>query len=67
MTEEITLTSQDPTIFVMCEKCCTTRTSDGSFGNYYGSSFTKQEWKKAPRCPNCNGELTILRKIKVNR
>lgn len=65
-TEEITLTSQDPTIFVKCDKCCST-IINGAYGNYYGASFTKQQWRQGQTCPNCKGELTIIRKIKVGR
>lgn len=66
MTEEITLTSQDPTIFVMCDKCNRLK-ADGTYGDYYGASFTKQQWKQSPVCPNCEGELRVIRRIKVSK
>lgn len=65
-TDEITLTSQDPTIFAMCDACNKLK-HDGSYGDYYGSSFTKQQWRQSPRCPNCEGELRVIRKIKVGK
>lgn len=64
MTEHITLTSQDPTIFVVCDKC-NVPSSGGSYKTYYGASFTRQQWKQGQKCPNCKGELRIIRKIKV--
>lgn len=63
MTEDISLTSQDPTIFVICDNC-NRITNDGTYGNYYGASFTKQQWKRGEVCPNCKGELRVLRRIK---
>jgi ribosomal protein L37AE/L43A len=66
VTDEITLTSQDPTIFVVCDKC-NELAADGTYGNYYGASFTKQQWKQGQVCPNCEGELRIIRRIKVTK
>lgn len=66
MSDEIKLTSQDPTIFVVCDKC-NQMSPNGTYKTYYGTSFTKQQWRQEPKCENCNGELRIIRKIKVSR
>lgn len=59
------LTSADPTIYAKCPRC--TRYGTGVvIGNYFASTFSRNDWKKKKNqsCPNCGTKLEIVREAR---
>ena len=62
---QFTLSHDDPTVFVKCMSC--SRTGRGSIaGSFYGAAYAPKKVKRAV-CPNCEGSLTEIFRIKVDR
>ena len=63
---QVTLTYEDPTVWGKCERCA--RPDKGvASTRFYACAFPERKWKKGPTCPNCDGPLTEMYRIKLEK
>jgi hypothetical protein len=60
----ITLDYSDPVFFAICGGECSRHRPGQNVSKYFAKAYNVREWKRKPKCDNCDTPMRLLYEVK---